>query len=61
MTSDNFIFWLSGYFELNPNAKSLNSQQTQILKDKLQQVNVNITDNKPTDQFFSTQYTNCTF
>lgn len=37
MTSDQFTYWLQGYFEIE-NPKELNETQVQIIKDHLQLV-----------------------
>lgn len=42
MTTEQFAYWLQGYFEIE-NPKSLNEEQTQVIKDHLDLVFTKVT------------------
>lgn len=50
MTSDRFIDWLNGFFEIS-GAKELNERELSIIKDKLSLVNIDNSNIKNNDVF----------
>lgn len=46
MESQDFVYWLQGYFELN-GSNELNERQVRIIKDHLAQVLTKVTPNRP--------------
>ena len=35
MTAENFVYWLNGLFELNPDTKKLSEEQVKIIKEHI--------------------------